>query len=376
MPNALWFFGAGASKPFGIPTMQEMVTKFQKIIRENGSWEEHELYDDILNFLSDVFPDRKVDLEAIYTVISSISDWNPERIGLAALYHALHGLKALRGEKDLVPSFLAPLLKPDDEKIKTAKEIESELEQFVKNCCSFNRDVHNKIIKEYDLLFERVGPRITSNWTHQNARPYGPIFTTNYDVILEYYFNEYRKSAIVNGFYYDEVARMRIWRPENTQVEQSYVSQCRLMKLHGSISWLTDLEYGITEHIALPHNSEKISGTRFPGHVMLFPVEEKNLHVPPFSTMFRILEKELPINEYWIVVGYSFGDRFIRDIFINASRKDTKMIILNPEANQIRQYIKSHGHFNGKIIPIDNSFPSGDSEGVADKISNTIYEFQ
>jgi len=30
----LLFFGAGASRPFGIPTMQEMVTKFEEELKD------------------------------------------------------------------------------------------------------------------------------------------------------------------------------------------------------------------------------------------------------------------------------------------------------------------------------------------------------
>ncbi len=48
MVEPLFFFGAGASRPFDIPTMKEMVTQFRKELSESKSQgidEEVRLYD-------------------------------------------------------------------------------------------------------------------------------------------------------------------------------------------------------------------------------------------------------------------------------------------------------------------------------------------
>ena len=82
MTNAVFFFGAGASAPFGIPTMQGMVSEFEKTLQEGAKSEERRLYEEVCTFLNATLG-RPTDLEAVFSVVESIMNWSPDRMGVA-----------------------------------------------------------------------------------------------------------------------------------------------------------------------------------------------------------------------------------------------------------------------------------------------------
>ena len=74
MVEPLFFFGAGASRPFDIPTMKEMVTQFRKELSESrvdGIDDEVKLYDDIESTLREEF--GATDLESVFTVVDAFA---------------------------------------------------------------------------------------------------------------------------------------------------------------------------------------------------------------------------------------------------------------------------------------------------------------
>src|SRR2546426_3532553 len=109
MSSAVFLFGAGASAPFGIPTMQQMVIEFEKELNEKTPpSEEARLYGGICNFLNRTLG-RPTDLEAVFTVVDSIINWSPDRMGIAALYHAVRSAQLTSGESQ---EFDRPNLNP------------------------------------------------------------------------------------------------------------------------------------------------------------------------------------------------------------------------------------------------------------------------
>jgi len=73
LASPLLFLGAGASQPFGMPTMTGMVTKFEKHLEKNNISERF-LYSEIKEELSKGFDSSKVDIESIFSVIHGIID--------------------------------------------------------------------------------------------------------------------------------------------------------------------------------------------------------------------------------------------------------------------------------------------------------------
>ena len=78
-----FFLGAGASAPFGIPTMKQLVVNFEEMLENNGTNEELDVFRDIKNTLENVLQ-RPTDLEDVFTVIDGIMNYGLDRIGARA----------------------------------------------------------------------------------------------------------------------------------------------------------------------------------------------------------------------------------------------------------------------------------------------------
>ncbi len=81
-----FFFGAGASAPFGIPTMKKMTGDFTNVIQKEGRPREQALYDEILRFLKRDLRPENVDIEAVFSVIEGLKEYGAESLGELSLY--------------------------------------------------------------------------------------------------------------------------------------------------------------------------------------------------------------------------------------------------------------------------------------------------
>jgi predicted CopG family antitoxin len=86
-PGAIgFFFGAGASIEFGIPSMKQLTDSFSERIQQNKSLlKKREMFADIYNSLAD-----KVDLEAIMSVIVGLKEENRVRDNIGEETYDLH----------------------------------------------------------------------------------------------------------------------------------------------------------------------------------------------------------------------------------------------------------------------------------------------
>lgn len=83
--NVLFFFGAGGSAEFGIPPMRKMAEDFKSIINQQNLPEERDAYNEIVKMLNnDMGPD--VDIEAVFSVIDGLQEYNIENIGELSIY--------------------------------------------------------------------------------------------------------------------------------------------------------------------------------------------------------------------------------------------------------------------------------------------------
>jgi hypothetical protein len=112
-------------------------------------------------------------------------------------------------------------------------------------------------------------------------------------------------------------------------------SDLRLFKLHGSISWLLEPDGTITEEQILL--GRQLVGRQFVGEMMVYPIQQKELYLEPYISMLKQLNFQLKTKPIWIVIGYSFNDPIIQEIFSqNADEKKT-MVLLHPEAKDVKE---------------------------------------
>jgi hypothetical protein len=174
------------------------------------------------------------------------------------------------------------------------------------------------------------------------------IFSTNYDLCIETFCEQNKVKKCIDGF------RLH-WDVEELRRNDADVV---LYKIHGSVRWYRTEEgdyeasmiYFKDTKVRLDSGQEAVPLILYPG--------KKFEYFEPMFDLLSGLKKRLNHVNYIFVIGYSFKDRHLADIFRYAAKRNPHMIILliDPNAHAIYQNIlKSH---------IDNDFQHGfDHEG-------------
>jgi hypothetical protein len=313
----VFFFGAGASAPFGIPTMKQFVVDFEKNLQGNANPSEIKLYKHIKEKLEQK-SSNQVDLEAVFTVIDGIINYDQERLGLPSLYLAKGFSEPNEIDKALCIS------------------LRGKFRKFVKENCEIPVASRGKIKMVYKDFFNRfalenefagvdIGQMNEYAW-----QKYWSIFTTNYDTCLEHYWTVATGIGIHTGFEYDERKGIRALRPRKFLQEGIGV---QLFKLHGSINWF--IEKGSDTVIEVTTKGDSYVLREYSGEMMVYPIAEKELYTDPYISMLLRLNRELKEKRDWIVIGYSFNDPIIREIFLKNASSEKHLILVHPKAKDI-----------------------------------------
>ena len=115
--------------------------------------------------------------------------------------------------------------------------------------------------------------------------------------------------------------------------EDSSVPRLLIYKLHGSSDWWKNSETDEVEQVqARLQTPEEYKRS------LIYPTREKfgQIRENPFSFFYKRLKDNLtsPGIRACIAIGYSFRDRFINDIFVEALRNGMKLIIIDKSMNQ------------------------------------------
>ena len=97
------------------------------------------------------------------------------------------------------------------------------------------------------------------------------------------------------------------------------------------------------------------SDTEYTGEIVMYPLSQKLLYVNPYIQLFLLLNLELEARKACIVIGYSFRDPVIRNIFTKyISGRDMKIILILPEATKIVNEL--FPELKQNFVPIDRKF--------------------
>lgn len=334
--DVLFFFGAGASAPFRIPTMAKLVVDFEEFLVKNGTQGERRKYTDIKEKLEKqlLYPP---DLEAIFTVIDGILNYSSERLGMLSLYSANR------------------FVEPDAHDVETCTSLREKFQSFVREKCEIPDESFDKIGHVYKDLFNRFALELAADGVDYLESYYyqhnWAIFTTNYDTCLECYWRQIAKIGIATGFQPDKRRAVRVLRSQGFLEEGG--GGLYLFKLHGSINWKIEKESGEITEEDIP-KGRSITGRQFSGEVMLYPIAEKELYLDPYISMLLRLNRELERRSVWIAIGYSFNDPVVREIFLRKSSKNKYLVLVHKHAKQI--FSEKLCEFMGKVFPIEKEF--------------------
>jgi len=379
MNKMMLFLGAGASKRFGIKTMEGMSEEFENKADEILKDGEREVHLDIKNILG------SNNLEDILTVLNDLTKESPNpsvrylKTNLEETTVGLELLGPLKGMKEVPVELLKRLssdFSPALKDSKLSQELQSKIIHFIKENCVLEEKVEKleDIIRVYDQLFEIL---------KFNLGPIFDIFTTNYDIIIEKYYDlltwEYyfekkydygenlRRISYADGFFsiaftasggsIDIADGYYAWNPKRYDEIIKYANNkdiptIRLFKLHGSIDQYIEgdkiVKRDILYSTPTTNGEERLES-------MIYPMREKEVYKDPFFELFARLKTSLLSEKICIVIGYSFGDEHIRNIFFDAVKRNQKIKILFGNRNP-DEVIKNLEPIKDNIIPIEGEF--------------------
>ena len=330
--TSLVFFGAGASKPFCIPTMQDMVVEFENRLK-NEDKECFEFYSKIKEMLVEQYGKSHVDIESIFSVLDGIiSQTKAKDLG----YYAFYYIKSINNSH--------PEGRPIDEHIERANKTENLLKKYLRKSCEvklLDSDNDKVYEKSYRPFFSNIKGE-KQEYPHNKLVRDWKAYTTNYDNLFEGFWNAFEPAN--THFEKEPNSNNYVFSPNGLDIH----SFC---KLHGSLDWTRETK---TRRVIWKNTSGyNIYNTE--GEVMLFPIQQKDLYLHPWFALFSDLRQGLQTKSIWYVVGYAFNDEFIRNVFqeILVSAPDKKLVLVNPDAENIVYKFSENIRNKIDILPIE-----------------------
>lgn len=321
----VYFIGAGFSKILDYPTMSDFVGKCLKVKGRTPS---------IVSAIEKVQETK--DLETILSELDKM---------LSTKYSFV--LEKYINVIDKGFSYKGP---PTDEILKTDNTIVIPRIRFAINFIKeriFETYKPKKRLdyKKLDLFFSPIFNSIKSPTTKTSV----PIFTTNYDHVIEEYFkSKIQDINIINGFDEENIFDSLIL--ERTKLKKGI--NVFLSHLHGSIYFYKDKEFNQIKYIEISsylQNKDYINW-------LIYPTADKTPIEEPFFNYYDYLSRCLDKAHYVLFIGYSFRD-FETLIRIRSSliyNKNLKLIIIDNNSDHLKEKFFNddnrvesyHYHFN------------------------------
>jgi hypothetical protein len=285
--------GAGASIPVGIPGMAGLAQLFEEEIAKEQT--PREGYHALRRF------GAGTDVEELLQLANSIIEFPNHKLG-AFVEECVRG-------NTTDSRFVGEVSKRRNKVVREVTAFRDRLlEWLTQICLAFHRE-------DAYALFEAFVKKAAGNKI--------PIFTTNYDGVLEFVAQRSRVPVVDNfipkaGRYY--------WDPSLASFSGKGL---RLVKIHGSIYWHAD-EDGRIERIdpPVPYNSE---GKRVE-RLLIVPTRFKDIYqrnyFPLYTSFLRTLGKAKAV----VIIGHSMRDEYLLAAVRDRLRdRDFRVIVLDPE---------------------------------------------
>lgn len=152
------------------------------------------------------------------------------------------------------------------------------------------------------------------------------LFTLNYDLTFEEFFNSPTETLLNDGFESDR------WIGNFEQKQQ----KLNYYKLHGSINWYLDEEESVKKNHDYGITTDPL---------IIFGSAPKMLSFDPFLFMLSKFRKKLEQSTLYIVIGYSFHDKYINNLLIQqlAMKPERKLLVVNPKIESKKAFVSELG---------------------------------
>lgn len=282
--NVGFFFGAGSSCAFGLPTIFQLTEKVKKSLN-SAQVVDYESVEDAIKSLT---AKNSVTVEDVLNHLREVRSLTKDR--------ADYNFNGLTGENaaDLDRAICVTIF--NIIKSETDSTDVADLRRFFAWYDATNRGFVKEIYTtNYDMLFEMA--------MEANRTPYFDGFTGSYE-----------------PFFSPESIEKFMGENDSTS------KWIRLWKIHGSLNWMKKPATALSaEHII---RIGKIDDPK--DELMIYPSREKYSlsRKEPYIAYFDRFKRYLSRGELvFIIVGYSFGDEHINEVMFNSLRNNNRLYI-------------------------------------------------
>jgi hypothetical protein len=332
--------GAGASKVFGLPTMQDLTFDLIKLMETYG---QKDLMNEIIRGITRF--GLKPDFENIYSTLEALANYQDFIIN--------NGVTAYFANK-------ADFNGTNNERVFT--DILLEMRNLVHEKCKSpnlnieNQNIIDKLIKVCRQGEVRLYPATGGQGQIHIADAGKQTFvTTNYDTIIELYHNV-KGIKLATGF--NQEGR-KLWAPFDLNDYYRNYNANWLIKLHGSIWQFKKANGDIIQTDIDPSNIPYVDFT-IKENLMIYPVGQKPILENPYYWVYNLFR-----SQPWIAltaIGYSFRDYAINIAILERMKthSKSKLIIVNKNAEEALMNLAPPPEIKDRIIRINLPFDNND----------------
>jgi len=350
MSEFVVFVGAGASKPFGIPTMTEMTEGFEKELKKHSS-PGITFFDEIKRRLKDY---QYFDVESLITVLQNIA--NVDKLSTVLNNPSVHYFLYNRvGDIARAIQSVKQITKPHRNE---AEELLKQVKFFIANSCKMKEKPFEIYTELFNYANKNHRPDINfkDRINHRGSPiPSHKVFTTNYDLVLEGYCQNKRLPAWDCGQL--QTGELKIATNDNRPLYSFGRDIFHIYKLHGSVNWYVDEQgYMSWSSEAAKAGESTLAGQEIAKELLIYPASEKYTFREPFYYMFHHLKECLLRCQGCYVIGYSFRDEDILGLFHDAMELngDLQLYLIDLKAQNIVE--EKFKNFLGRIKTIPKEF--------------------
>lgn len=196
------------------------------------------------------------------------------------------------------------------------------------------------------------------------------IFTTNYDLIIEKFCRSLSDIQFIDGFgkVSGIVPRAREWSEQEYEREtEENKLRIELYKLHGSVTWKWHTQAKKVVDMGQAILATKHDCLLYPGCKGI----PSSVPDAPFWFLHEELAETLNRYELFVVIGFRFNDAYIRSIFNRAFRTNPKLkiVVVIPDRSELSDEISSWKAEGRKVDFLEVRFGESDfTEKLLEKI--------
>ena len=155
------------------------------------------------------------------------------------------------------------------------------------------------------------------------------------------------------------------------------MTQPQLIKLHGSVNWIRNRQKEIEEHdynINFDDVKNRSGSKDFEDDIIMYPLSQKQLYFSPYIQLFRVLLEELKKRDLWIIIGYSFRDPIIRNMFVKSLYENNKckILLVTPDFTEVKNLFSQN--VQNQIIEIKGYFGATNYQVVNQNIVKKLLD--